>query len=222
MGFAPDDHRPACAAFWNAPNNGDPRRALKARARCSKAIEAAGEIKAALWSWRPIRRCHCPRAGRHAGGVSSGSKLFVISEKRAIQRYGECGRRHRAAAGGRPWGREGRKRSPIREALHLAFSGPSLPPAPAKARPDWWIVSGGGAAPGLCGRLFLIDREGRTCFREPRGALSGFRETRGGARFRSRRCLAHHLDHDYDALETDTNGPLPRAGVAAGGTSRAK
>ncbi len=139
--------------FWNARAMAQ-REGLKA-VQMFEAVER-GEIKA-LWVMATNPAVSLPRAGAVRDALRK-LDLLVISGKRRQQRYRQCPARIsgcRAAA----WARRTAP-SPIPE-RRISRQRPFLP-LPGEAKPDWWMVTEGGAPHGLC-RCFRVRFGGGTC-----------------------------------------------------------
>ena len=166
--------RPRAPLLERAPH-GDPRRPQGGadvrgdRARRDQGAVGHGDQSGGVAAAR----------GRHARRRSSKLELFVVSENVLSNDTVNAGAHVLLPAAA--WGEKDGTvtNSERRISRQRAF----LPP-PGEAKPDWWIVSRGGAAHGLCARPSRIG-SAADVFRE-HAALSGF-ENAGRARFRSRR-----------------------------------
>ena len=179
-GLRPRRDRPGAAASGTRPACAT-REGLKAVRDVRRRSSAARSRRCG--SWRPIRRCRCRAPARCAAALERARAVRGLRE-RALATTPSM--QARTCCCPPPPGARRTAPSPIRSAASRA-SAPSCR-RPAKPKPDWWIVSRGGAAPGLCARPSSFRSEADV-FRE-HAALSGVRE-RGHARFRYRRPRRH-------------------------------
>ena len=147
MGFSPPEID-RVRRFWNAPRMAT-REGLKA-VQMFEAI-ARGEIKA-LWVMATNPAVSLPRAGAVREALKK-LELFVVSENVLSNDTVNAGAHVLLPAAA--WGE---KDGTVTNSERRISRQRAFLPLPGEAKPDWWIVTRGGAAHGLCRGLRLSSR----------------------------------------------------------------
>ena len=186
MGFAPDEVD-RVRRFWNAPRMAE-REGLKA-VQMFEAIER-GEIKA-LWVMATNPAVSLPRAGAVREALKK-LELFVVSENVLGNDTVSAGAHVLLPAAA--WGE---KDGTVTNSERRISRQRAFLPLPGEAKPDWWIVSRGGAAARVRATRSPIAAPPTCSASMPRCRLS---RTTARALF-DLGGLAAMSDEDYDALE---------------------